>query len=700
MDFQRRITLPGSEKKPLPGSEPVGTIQKNEIVRVTLVLRRKGADPTVARGSGAREHLSHKELAARHGANADDIELVEKFAHEAQLTIVESSLGKRRVVLMGTAEATSNAFGAELVCYKIEATGHNFRGRTGALTIPAELNGIVIAVLGLDTRPVAKPHICRTKRVLSSAAASPAQAVAPPSGTFTPPQVAALYGFPSGITGAGQTTAIIELGGGYSTADLQTYFSNLGVTQPNITAVSVDGGTNSPGASADGEVMLDIEVAGSIAPGANIAVYFAPNTDQGFIDAITDAVHDTARKPSVVSISWGAAEDSWTQQSQTAMNAAFQDAAILGVTVTVAAGDNGSTDGVGDGNLHVDFPASSPYVLACGGTTLQGSGSTISSEVVWNEIANNEGATGGGISDVFALPAYQSSAGVPAQPKTGFVGRGVPDVAGDADPTTGYFILVDGQNEVVGGTSAVAPLWAALIALINQQTGTPVGFVNPALYGLKNSFNDISAGNNDDSNLGYYSAQSGWDPCTGLGSPNGAAILAGLSSSTATSEPRVPIPGSTPKHGSKTHWVAAAPANEEVEVTIVLRRGEGPSRTSNIGEQLLSGQAPHLSREEAAHATAADPKDMAAVRSFIQKYGLTVVEENAAARTVRVRGTAQQLEKAFGVQLRLVEVKGHQYLSYEGPISIPKPLAGVITAVLGLDHRPVAQRRKAMGTAQ
>jgi kumamolisin len=185
--------------------------------------------------------------------------------------------------------------------------------------------------------------------------------------------------------------------------------------------------------------MLDIEVAGSIAPGANIAVYFAPNTDQGFIDAITDAVHDTARKASVVSISWGGAEDSWTQQSQTAMNAAFQDAATLGVTVTVASGDNGSTDGVGDGSLHVDFPASSPYVLACGGTTLKGSDGAISSEVVWNEIANNEGATGGGVSNAFALPAYQSSAGVPVQPKTGFVGRGVPDVAGDADPITGYF---------------------------------------------------------------------------------------------------------------------------------------------------------------------------------------------------------------------------------------------------------------------
>jgi kumamolisin len=700
MDFQRRITVPGSEKKPLPGSERVGTTEKDEGVRVTVVLRRKGADPAVALGSEVREYLSHEELAERHGANAGDIDLVERFAHEAQLTVVESSLSKRRVVLMGTAEAMSTAFGAELVCYRVEATGHKFRGRTGALTVPAELDDVVIAVLGLDTRPIAKPHICRAKRVLPNAAASPAEVAAPPSGTFTPPQVAALYGFPSAVTGARQTTAIIELGGGYSTTDLQSYFSNLGITQPNITAVSVDGGTNSPGSSADAEVMLDIEVAGSIAPGANIAVYFAPNTDQGFIDAITDAVHDTARKPSVVSISWGGTEDSWTQQSQTAMNAALQDAATLGVTVTVAAGDNGSSDGVGDGNVHVDFPASSPYVLACGGTTLRASENGIASEVVWNEVANNEGATGGGVSNVFALPAYQNSAGVPAEPKTGFVGRGVPDVAGDADPTTGYLILADGQNEVVGGTSAVAPLWAALISLINQQVGQPVGFVNPALYKLKSSFNDITTGNNDDSNLGYYSAKQGWDPCTGLGSPNGAAILAGLSSSASLSEPRVPIPGSAPKHGAKTQWASAVPPDQQAEVTIILRRSEGSARASNMGEELLSGQAPHLSREEAAQAIATAPEDVAAVGSFIQKYGLTIVEENPAARTVRVRGTAEQLENAFGIQLRRVQVKGHQYLSYEGRISVPKPLARVITGVLGLDQRPVAQRHKARSTAQ
>ena len=225
-----------------------------------------------------------------------------------------------------------------------------------------------------------------------------------------------------------------ELGGGYTAADLQTYFSGLGLKVPSVTAVSVDGGTNSPGGAADGEVELDIEVVGSIANGASIAVYFAPNTDQGFVDAITDAVHDTTRKISVISISWGGPEESWTAQARTALNAALQDAATLGVTVTIACGDNGSTDGAGDGALHVDFPASSPYALACGGTKLAASATQINSEVVWNETANNEGATGGGVSNFFAVPSYQSSAGVPTQPETNFVGRGVPDVAGNAGP--------------------------------------------------------------------------------------------------------------------------------------------------------------------------------------------------------------------------------------------------------------------------
>lgn len=498
-------------------SHEVGAIPLDERVLVTVILARKDQLPPHKSGI-PQPRLLRQEFQDKYGADPNDITKVEAFAHEAGLTVVDSSVRKRRVVLSGTAEAISKAFGTQMACYKVNTTGPPYRGRTGTLSIPAELESAVIAVLGIDNRPIAKPHI-RT---------SPRQAAAV---SYTPPQVAALYNFPGGLNGAGQTVGIIELGGGYSTADLQTYFSQLGLQEPGITAVSVDGGQNSPGSQADGEVMLDIEVVGSIAPGANIAVYFAPNTDQGFIDAITDAVHDTTRNPSVISISWGGPEDSWTQQSQTAMNAALQDAATLGVTVTVAAGDNGSSDGDTDGKLHVDFPASSPYALACGGTTLNGSGSTISSETVWNETANKEGATGGGVSTVFALPSYQSSANVPVQPEANFAGRGVPDVAGDADPSTGYQVIVSGQSIVVGGTSAVAPLWAALAALLNQQLGTPVGFLNPKLYPLGESvFNDITSGNNDDSGLGYYSAGPDWDACTGLGSPNGTALLNALTS--------------------------------------------------------------------------------------------------------------------------------------------------------------------------
>ena len=217
----------------------------------------------------------------------------------------------------------------------------------------------------------------------------------------------------------------------------------------------------------------------------------------------------------------------------TSMDSAFQAAAAMGVTVCVAAGDDGSTDGVTDGLNHVDFPASSPNVLACGGTDLVASGNTITSETVWNELANNEGATGGGISDVFPLPSYQSSAGVPPSANPGgHVGRGVPDVAGDADPSTGYVTLVDGQSGVIGGTSAVAPLWAALIALINQSVGKPAGFINPTLYqnaGSAQDFNDITSGSN-----GAYSAGTGWDACSGLGSPRGAQVAAVLGAGAAS----------------------------------------------------------------------------------------------------------------------------------------------------------------------
>jgi kumamolisin len=269
--------------------------------------------------------------------------------------------------------------------------------------------------------------------------------------------------------------------------------------------------------------MLDIEVAGAIAPAASIAVYFAPNTDAGFLDAVTTAIHDEVRKPSVVSISWGGPESTWTQQAMSTMDQAFQAAAAMGITVCVAAGDSGSTDGVSDGGNHVDFPASSSNALACGGTSLQASGTTIVEEVVWNDGDPANGAGGGGVSTFFALPSWQQ--GLDATDAEGTSSplsmRGVPDVSADADPQTGYNVLVDGTTAVYGGTSAVAPLWAGLIARINALNGRTAGWINPAIYGQPSTLHDITQGNN-----GGFAASPGWDACTGLGSPDGAKVAA------------------------------------------------------------------------------------------------------------------------------------------------------------------------------
>jgi kumamolisin len=386
------------------------------------------------------------------------------------------------------------------------------------------LVGSIEAVLGLDNRPIATPKF---RRRSASAAATQ------DDGTFIPPQVAQVYNFPSAPSGtsagAGQTIGIIELGGGYSPADVTNYFSQtIGITPPTVTDVTLDGGSNDPtnADGADAEVLLDIEVAGSVAPGADIVVYFTTNTDQGFQDAISTAIHDSTNNPSVISISWGGPESTWSQTAINSMDSTCQSAAALGITITVASGDNGSTDGETGNN--VDFPASSPNVLGCGGTALTASSGQRESEVVWNDQASGGGASGGGVSAVFPLPSWQANAGVPSADGAG--GRGVPDVAGDASPETGYQILVDGEQEVVGGTSAVAPLWAGLIAILNQQLGKNVGFLNPQLYASAEApFFDVTSGNN-----GAFSAGPGWDPCTGLGSPDGAALLTVLSGNSTT----------------------------------------------------------------------------------------------------------------------------------------------------------------------
>ncbi|HEV2425048.1 MAG TPA: S53 family peptidase [Terriglobia bacterium] len=535
------VPLPGSERHPRAGARQIGTPDPNEQIRVSIRLRPRTPFGTLnsSNALGAtmpkdRRYLTREEFAARFGADPADVAKVEAFAHQHNLTVVEASLPRRTVVLSGTIANFSTAFGVTLAKY--EHPEGTFRGRTGPIMVPADLAGVVQGVFGLDDRRQARPRGRGFRPIDEARQAGQAG--------FTPPQVAQLYNFPSGINGAGECIGILEFGGGYTSGDLNTYFQQLGLTPPQITAVSVDGVSNQPqpgSNSPDVEVDLDIEVAGAVAPGAQIVVYFGPFTEQGWVDVLSTAVNDTLHKPSVLSISWGFAEgnDIWSQQAIQSVDQSFQAAAAMGITICVASGDDGSRDQITDGLAHVDFPASSEYVLGCGGTTLQGSGSQISSEVVWNDGANG-GATGGGVSDYIGLPSWQQSAKVPPSVNPGsHVGRGVPDVAANADPNTGYQVLSDGVQGVVGGTSAAAPLWAGLTALINQQLGKPVGLLNPLIYGSGISgagFHDITSGSNDiTGQIGGYNAGPGWDACTGWGSPNGSALAAALGGSGSAS---------------------------------------------------------------------------------------------------------------------------------------------------------------------
>jgi kumamolisin len=520
------VPLPGSEREALPTFEQAGSLDAAERIEVTLVTRRMAPLPTTADGALAR--ISRDELRGRHGSDPADQALVTTVLGGlgAGIQVTAADPATRLITVTGTVGALAGVFGTELS--RVTSPGSRgaavtHRYRTGGLSIPAELDGVVVAVLGLDSRPQGWSQL--------------RQASATAGVSYTPPQVAAMYQFPASADGTGQTVGIIELGGGFAASDLDSYFGGLGLTPPSVTAVGVAGGSNVPGQDpngADMEVLLDIEVVGGVAPGAAQVVYFAPNTDQGFIAAVTAAVQATPT-PAAVSISWGQSEDSWTAQSRTSLDDAIADGAAIGVTVCVAAGDNGSGDGVTTGD-HVDFPASSPHALACGGTTLQGDpqAGTITSETVWAD-GSGGGATGGGVSDVFALPSWQATAGVPDD-SAGTTGRGVPDVAGNADPDTGYQVLVDGTSTVVGGTSAVAPLWAGLTARLTQAAGHGFGLVQADLYtgvtpgtavtGLR----DITSGSN-----GAFSAGPGWDACTGLGSPDGTALLTRLTASPPSS---------------------------------------------------------------------------------------------------------------------------------------------------------------------
>ncbi|HEX2917964.1 MAG TPA: S53 family peptidase [Edaphobacter sp.] len=570
--MQQRTLLPGSEKAAAAPSITEAPAPAGNRATVSVIVRRKM--PLKSAHLTGKERLTRAQFRASHGPDPESVRLVKAFAKEFNLAVQPGTPapGRRTIKLTGTIANLQRAFGVSLMH---QTVGANLcRVRQGGIHLPQELAGHVVAVLGLDNRPQAQPHF-RIAGQQGPAAARLAQGkgfARPHAGagiSYTPVQVGQLYGFPANATASNQTIALIELGGGFRKADITAYFKSLSQKTPKVVAVSVSGAKNSPGDAngADGEVMLDIEVAAAVAPGSRIVVYFAPNTDQGFVDAIASAIHDTKYNPSIISISWGAAEINWTAQAMNALDAACQSAAALGISITVASGDNGSSDGVSDNGKHVDFPASSPHVLACGGTRLDGANGTINSETVWNDA--NGGATGGGVSNFFALPSWQNSTNVP-KPTGATGGRGVPDVAGNADPETGYTIRVDGQTMVIGGTSAVAPLWAGLLALANQQNGKSAGFINPVVYAAKGkaSFRDITQGNN-----GAFKANSGWDPCTGLGSPVAPKLMTLVSPPATTATKKKSVSARKSAKRTSTSKSATKLPGKRKPPTLTLKRG-------------------------------------------------------------------------------------------------------------------------------
>lgn len=548
------VAVPGSDKAALPDASLVGPLPPDERFQVTVRVRRQAALPTLdahaAHGPTERTYMTQAEIAAQHGASSDDLAKVAAFAGQFGLTVDDSDAARRSVLLSGTTAQFEKAFSVTLNRYALP--GGDVRGRSGPIFVPKDLDGIVVGVFGLDNRPFAKAQF-----YLKRHRKPPSEAIM----AFYPAEIAKLYDFPTDVTGQGQKIGIVELGGGFRQSDLDTYFAEAGVPNPPTVTVSsfAGGGINSPGtdpldpANPDIEVLLDIEVAGSVAPGAEIVLYFAKDaSDQGFLDAMTAAIHDPNNALTAISVSWGGpeagkggsgADSGTTTQFQENFDQALQSAAHLGITVCVASGDSGSAnfaagDPNWDGGAHVDFPASSPYALGCGGTRITATASAITSEVVWHSGKNI--GSGGGVSRFFPLPSYQANANIPpATNPAGPVMRGVPDVSGDAASESGYRVLCDGQEfpdpskhlPGIGGTSAVAPLWAGLIALLAQSLGTKLGWIHPQLYALAPStgaFHDITVGSNGD-----YSAAPGWDPCTGLGSPDGQKLRDALAAPTS-----------------------------------------------------------------------------------------------------------------------------------------------------------------------
>lgn len=532
----------------LPQSQAAGAVDATEPIMVTLIVRRHpGAEPPYGLDyfqntpRSARKRLSHAEFAGAHGAAQEELDRVAAFARSHGLEVVESHRARRSVVARGTADQANKAFGVELQHYQL--SGRRYRGFEGTVHLPASIAGLVETVVGLDNR-----FVRATRGPVRHNSADPAGTT-----PLTPQQVAQLYNFPPG-NGAGQTIGIYEMvaqdefgnvqNPGYTPGDLAATMAAFGggLSVPAPTDVTIDGQANA-GVS-DGETVLDITVSSAIAQGAAIAVYFTPATVQGILHALQTMIHPSNGNPvpTVISISygWGADDDPQFNNDSSdfdQIDQLFQDASNLFITVLVSSGDKGAFV-ESSTQAQASYPATNPFVIACGGTTIGGIAGATFVEFLWNDtFGQNSGATGGGISVRFPkVPTYQAGAGIPPRINTGTVGRGIPDIAGNASPNSGYPEFLAGSSVgPTGGTSAVAPLYAGLMAVINATLGSPAGFINSLLYSLAGSAFQVITGapgpvNNSFGGVTGYPANAGWDACTGLGSLNGTALLKALQS--------------------------------------------------------------------------------------------------------------------------------------------------------------------------
>ena len=528
------VPVDGSIRRPLPGAVATGPANTHAVIEVSLKLKRKSPPPPLTGRPDVI--LTRQQLADQYGADPRDIEKVSQAFTALGLTIVHASAATRTVRLRGSVGDMERAFQVKLFNYS--HVNGNYRGRVGPVNIPAELRDIVQGVFGLDNRQVAR----RRRQPPRDPKTLHAHQASIPAAWYLPDDLAAHYKFPPG-DGAGQTVGLLEFGGGYFESDLKAFCSLAKIpAPPKVTFISIDGMLTNSRDGAEGEVMLDIEVVAGVVPRANIAVYFAQWSEHGWITALDAAVQDQANDPSVLSVSWGNAEDTdiWTKQAMIQVNEILQDAARIGVTVCIAAGDDGSSDAVSDGHAHTDFPSSSPFVLAVGGTTIPVKGSA-KPDVAWKEgdglRADGGGSTGGGVSTVFPRPDWQKQAINIAPVNPGAIeGRCIPDVAANADWTASpYLLYVDGQSQPNGGTSAASPLVASLLARINatRPTAKRLGYITPVLYQpLPKSQTTVGAaactdvvhGNNVTDKIGGFHAGHGYDAVSGWGTPNGIKL--------------------------------------------------------------------------------------------------------------------------------------------------------------------------------